>query len=146
MKKLEKYLPRWLTTWIAQYLLDRKQRVKAGDKTTEWKGVEAGVVQGSVLGPILFIIFLSDIEEYMPNNIKSPKYADDILAYCMTKKGEENRIQEAADAVLKWTSDNKMKLNIKKTQCLAIMSQKMKEKYQSATKQSLEQIATNILE
>jgi hypothetical protein len=120
MKKLEKYLPRWLTTWIAQYLLDRKQRVKAGDKTTEWKGVEAGVVQGSVLGPILFIIFLSDIEEYMPNNIKSPKYADDILAYCMTKKGEENRIQEAADAVLKWTSDNKMKLNIKKTQCLAI--------------------------
>jgi hypothetical protein len=114
MRKLEKYLPRWMTSWIAKYLLDRKQRVKAGDRTTAWKEVEAGVIQGSVLGPILFIIFLSDIEEYLPSNIKAPKYADDILTYCISKKGEENRIQEAAEAVLKWTKDNKMKLNIKK--------------------------------
>ena len=37
--------------WIAKYFLDRKQRVKAGE-TTAWKDVEAGVIQGSVLGPI----------------------------------------------------------------------------------------------
>ncbi len=49
LEKLLKYLPRWLVSWIAAYLQGRRQRVVMGTKTTEWKQVEAGVVQGSVL-------------------------------------------------------------------------------------------------
>ncbi len=47
----KKYLPGWLISWLAAYLINRKQRVVVCDIKTEWKQVEAGVIQGSVLGP-----------------------------------------------------------------------------------------------
>jgi hypothetical protein len=56
LNKLAKLLPMWLVRWVALYLQGRKQRVLSGSITTDWKNVEAGVIQGSVLGPILFII------------------------------------------------------------------------------------------
>jgi hypothetical protein len=127
MTKLEQHLPRWLTTWIATYLIGRKQRVKTPNHTTEWHNVEAGVIQGSVLGPILFIIFLSDINSFIPNNIQAPKYADDIATYCIYKEDSQNNIQEAADGVSKWAKQNKMKLNINKTQHMVINSNEYQE-------------------
>jgi len=120
LNKLEKHLPSWLTSWIAVYLTNRRQRVKTPDYTTKWYNVEAGVIQGSVLGPILFIIFLSDINNYIPPNIKAPKYADDIATYCIYNETSENNIQLAADGVNKWSEVNKMKLNIEKTQAMHI--------------------------
>ena len=95
-----------------------EKRVKTPNCTTKWYNVEAGVIQGSVLGPILFIIFLSDINSYIPPNIKAPKYADDITTYCIYNKSTENNIQQAADGVRKWSEDNKMKLNVEKTQSM----------------------------
>jgi len=118
MPKLEKYLPRWLTTWIAKYLTNRRQRVKTPNHETDWKDVEAGVIQGSVLGPILFIIFLSDINEYIPKNIKAPKYADDILTIDIHDKNEKSNIQEAANGVSKWCELNRMIISEKKTKSL----------------------------
>jgi len=70
LTKLDKLIPKWLTSWIAQYLPRRKQRVKSNDKFSQWLDVEAGVIQGSVLGPILFIIFISDINSYIPPTIE----------------------------------------------------------------------------
>jgi hypothetical protein len=69
-KKCEKaQLPPWLIQVLAAYLTDREQRVKVEDITTDWKNVEAGVIQGNVLGPILFIIFIADINDFMPRGI-----------------------------------------------------------------------------
>ena len=81
LHKLEKLLPNWLTSWIAQYLTRRKQRVKSNKQYSDWLDVEAGVIQGSVLGPILFIIFISDINSYIPPSIELTKYADDLGTY-----------------------------------------------------------------
>ena len=55
--------------------------MKIGEIKAEWKNVEAGVIQGSVIGPILFIIFIHDINDYLPPGIDLVKYADDILSY-----------------------------------------------------------------
>jgi hypothetical protein len=66
MQKLKKLLPTFLTSWIAEWLSDRKQRVKCGNTYSLRELVVAGVIQRSVLSPILFLLYISDINEYLP--------------------------------------------------------------------------------
>jgi hypothetical protein len=123
LNKLEAHLPEWLIKWVEAYLKNRKQRVKTANFTADWKKVEAGVIQGSVLGPVLFIIFLADINEYIPEGIIAPKYADDILTYNISENNNIQPIQEAVNGVERWARENQMKLNTKKTQVMCINSQ-----------------------
>jgi ribonuclease P/MRP protein subunit RPP40 len=64
-----------LLKWIECFLSNRKQRVVMGDCVTDWIDVLSGVPQGSVLGPILFLIFINDLPERLIND--SRLYADD---------------------------------------------------------------------
>jgi hypothetical protein len=113
LTKLTRLLPDWLTSWIASYLTKRKQRVRMNDIETEWRNVEAGVIQGSVLGPTLFILFISDINEYLPSNAEIEKYADDILGY-LIGNALGRLPQDIVDGINRWCIANKMKLNTKK--------------------------------
>ena len=68
---IKKQLPNWLISWLAAYLQGRRQREVFGDIQTEWKQVKAGVIQGSVLGPVLFILFIIDINELIPDGTET---------------------------------------------------------------------------
>lgn len=112
--KLAKILPPWLVRWITCYLSNRTQRVQIGELSTPWKRVEAGVVQGSVLGPVLFLIFIADLNDYLPDGSSIEKYADDIISYIIGAATTTNLPQQIADAVQKWCNDNQMRLNTSK--------------------------------
>ena len=64
-----------MVNWINAFLSGRKQKVVLGDVCSDWAQVTSGVPQGSVLGPILFIIYINDLLELIQNDSKA--YADD---------------------------------------------------------------------
>ena len=64
-----------IINWIEQWLTDRRQRVVVDEDVSSWKPVLSGVPQGSELGPLLFLIYLNDLEEGVTGNIL--KFADD---------------------------------------------------------------------
>ena len=52
------------------YLSDRKQRVRLGNLISKWQNIIKGVAQGSILGPLIFNIFINDIFYFMDNKVK----------------------------------------------------------------------------
>ena len=66
---------------LESFLTGRFQRVKIGNSFSSVKKLKSGVPQGSVLGPILFVIFINSITDNLPCNVKSKMFADDLKTY-----------------------------------------------------------------
>ena len=64
-----------IINWIEQWLTDRKQRVVVDGGVSSWKSVLSVVPQGSLLGPILFLVYINDLEEGVTGSILT--FADD---------------------------------------------------------------------
>ena len=118
-----------LTVWLDDFLKNRSQRVVLADSILDWKAVLSGVPQGSVLGPLLFVLYIYDLPEVIGNNMKL--YADDskILAIVDTIV-ERKSLQEDLDAISVWVRDWKMKLNIAKSKVVHFGKSNLKTKYQ----------------
>ena len=69
-----------LLKWIDNFLRDRKQRVCVRGSYFGWCSVSSGVPQGSVLGPVLFIIYVNDLLEVVQSKVWM--FADDTKIYC----------------------------------------------------------------
>jgi hypothetical protein len=102
-----------LLAWFESYLFGRRQRVVLGSTVSEWKEVTSGVPQGSVLGPLLFVLYINDLPEVLKNTSKL--YADDskIIAQIVDSMSAVS-LQEDIDAVTEWTRDWLMRLNASK--------------------------------
>ena len=72
-----------IINWIEQWLNDRIQRVVVDGEVSSWKPVLSGVPQGSVLGPILFLVYINYLEEGVTGNIL--KFADDTKLFRKNK-------------------------------------------------------------
>ena len=68
-----------LLQWLASYLSNRKQRVVIPGACSEWVAITAGVPQGSILGPLLFLIYINDIIKDIHSHIRL--FADDTSLY-----------------------------------------------------------------
>ena len=78
--KLERYGIRGhLLDWLRAFLMGRRQRVCINNHYSNWTNVTSGVPQGSVLGPLLFIIYINDIESNIKSKIRL--FADDCVLY-----------------------------------------------------------------
>ncbi len=110
VQKLKTYdLPPWTIDWITDFITCRKQRVKLNrDCYSDWELVPAGVPQGTILGPWLFIIMMNDIEITSSDNWK---YVDDTTISEYVNKGEMSNIQSEVDEFTAQAQANKFQFN-----------------------------------
>ena len=95
--------------WIDNWLSDREQRVIVNGEVSDWGRVESGVPQGSVLGPLLFSIFINDLDEGLLNKII--KFADDTKIWGRVDSLEEaDSMQKDLETLESWTKNNGMSL------------------------------------
>ena len=103
--------------WIEQWLTDRRQTVVVDREVSSWKSVLSGVPQGSVLGPILFLVYIDDLEEGVTCNIL--KFADDTKLFRKTKEiGDKKKLQDDIDKLVKLSEKWQMLFNVGKYKCL----------------------------
>lgn len=101
--------------WFSSYLNERSQRTKFGVSVSNEKETENGVPQGSVLGPVLFIIFINDIVRSI-TNCKIHLFADDTMLYIAGENVEDivRIMNDELNNLYMWLCDNNLKVNINK--------------------------------
>lgn len=109
-----------LPKFIADFLRDRKFKLRIGDHLSEEKPLVEGLPQGSVLSCDLFKIAINDIVRNIPLDIKHLLYVDDLMIYC--EGGNlptlNRRIQGAISSISRWAEMHGYKLSTTKTQCV----------------------------
>ena len=120
--KLESYgIKGDLLSWIKVFLFNREQCVLVENAFSSPCEVISGVPQGSVLGPILFILFINDIVNVCNNNVVVTLYADDVKVYSTVSSGDTVfNLQSTLANLQKWASAWQLKINISKCQVLRI--------------------------
>ena len=105
--------------WIQNWLKGRKQRVVLDGEKSDWAEVTSGVPQGSVLGPLLFIIYINDLDENIRNRFW--KFADDSKMLEKVKTSEDiNIIKKDLEEIINWSDRWQMPFNIQKCKVMHI--------------------------
>ena len=139
--------------WVRDYLKDRAQYVKLGAAASKWRTVNCGVPQGSVLGPLLFVIYVNEMTEVVREKDCSDvthaenddlfgtpcntcgeviTYADDSTYHIANKKRTENqeKINTNILKIKQFMNNNDLSMNIGKTKVLELMLKQKKPKHQ----------------
>ena len=125
LKKAEHYGVRGsILEWIRDFLSDRTQAVLVDGQVSLESHVTSGVPQGSVLGPLLFIIFINDLPECVTASTVR-LFADDSVIYRKISCDEDSTIlQKDIDALQKWESSWLMSFNAAKCQVLQVTNKR----------------------
>ena len=114
--------------WFQAYLESRFQRVISGHSSSSWLVPRVGVPQGSILGPLLFVMFVNDLPTVISMNSVN-MYADDTTLYYGGANVNDSIqvLQEDAQSVLQWLDCNRLTVNLKETN-LMILGRRRRKK------------------
>ena len=129
--------------WFQSYLSNRTQYVEFDGSYSSSKEIKTGVPQGSILGPLLFIIYMNDIN-HVSSNFEAILYADDTSLTTVLKTFERrnplnisNNINQELSLFSDWLKANKLCLNIAKTKYMIF-------RYSQRPRNSIVEIQLNI--
>ena len=116
----------YLHSHISSYLSCRKHRTKVNDSYSSWSSIKSGVPQGSILGPLLFNIYLNDIF-YFVSKCDITNYADDTTPYSTDKTMDAllHSLETDTNTLIKWFDDNYFQINANK--CHLLISRHSKD-------------------
>ena len=102
-------------SWLSSYLSERRQRVVLNGQASEWTVVEAGVPQGSILGPLLFLLYINDIVNEIRSNIRL--FADDTSLYIIvdTPDNAAEIMNTDLHSIYRWSEEWLVDFNASKT-------------------------------
>jgi hypothetical protein len=110
-----------LSDCIASLLTDRHQRVKVGACLSGSRTLRSGVPQGSVLGPVLFVLFINDIVRVLPPKMCSKIFADDLKAYiCVDNPLDVNTFKYALHCLGLWAETWQLPISTAKSNWMRI--------------------------
>ena len=92
-------------------LNDRKQRVVLNGQFSTWKSVNAGVPQGSILGPLLFLICINDLTEGLSSNAKLFEDDTPLFSVIHDIQTSANNLNKDLERIRKWATQWKMNFN-----------------------------------
>ena len=122
LKKMSSYkINQQSLDWFCSYLSDRTQKVSFDNEMSSQGNIKYGVPQGSILGPLLFLLFISDLPLY--TDVFTDLYADDTTLYEIKTK-----LQKALSDLAQWCRLNGMVINIDKTKAMIVTTRQKRSK------------------
>ena len=107
-----------LLEWFRNFLTNRQQRVTVRGSRSNWARVKSGVPQGTILGPILFLLYINDL----PSEIQSPikLFADDTKLYrkLVNRVTDTNILQSDLNNIETWSDIWQLKFNSEKCETM----------------------------
>nr|CAD2185030.1 unnamed protein product [Meloidogyne enterolobii] len=104
-----------LLDWISNFITNRTFSTKINESYSEYYHVTSGVPQGSVLGPVLFLIYINDLPDIIPFGVSIKLFADDVKLYVAHKTTKERKIlEQALINITQWCNTGSPKISTPK--------------------------------
>ena len=108
-----------LLGWLKSFLIGRRQRVCVHDTVSLWHNVTCGIPQGSVLRPVLFLLYINDLPDNVTSNVYM--FADDTKIYRpMTSHEDTTILQNDLDCLQSWSAKWLLNFNLHKCKVMSI--------------------------
>ena len=99
-----------VVVWVKEFLVGSTQRIRVGGQLSKEVKVTSGMLQGSILGPLLFLVYVNDIWRNTDSSIRL--FTDDCIIYRkITNKNDIEKLQKDLDTLGEWVAENGMKIN-----------------------------------